>query len=120
MTFNFATPFQIFELLAYPTLNSFDLSSLKLLWIGGDTVTEQTITTLRKLLPKSIVTIIYGLTEMQGVALNFDFRTDLKMIMAKPSSVGKGIQGCSYKVSVIFLYFCQRLSNPLFLYVGGF
>lgn len=95
------TPFQVFELLAHSTLNSFDLSSLKMLYVGGDTITKGIVTTLRKLFPKTLITIIYGFTEIQGVAFSFDFKTDIKMIMAKPTAVGKGLQGCNYKVVLL-------------------
>lgn len=66
--------------------------------IGGGVISKEKLEALRKSLPKTIVLTGYGITELQGAAFYFDLKTELKLALFKSTSVGKVLQGYSYKV----------------------
>lgn len=104
----FVTPFQAFELLSCLMRDSSDLSSLKFLIVGGAVISEEKLIALRKFLPNALVLNGYGLTELQGAALLFDMNTETELALDKSPSVGKAIQGYSYKV-------CNKLNYSVYI-----
>lgn len=101
INYTFLIPIQINNLLAYPDIAKYDLSSLKYCTVGGTFIGEEKLKAFQKLLPHCFVMNRYGLTETHGGVTMFSIPEDIPLMKKKISSVGKPMQGCSFKVNTI-------------------
>ncbi|XP_050323784.1 uncharacterized protein LOC126755332 [Bactrocera neohumeralis] len=65
-----AAPFHVAALVACPTANAENLSTIRSFSIGGGSVTLPVIQRLQSLLKNSLITFGYGLTEVGGISIN--------------------------------------------------
>ncbi|KAF5272656.1 hypothetical protein FQA39_LY07683 [Lamprigera yunnana] len=98
-TFMFLSPFQIATMRSDQELYKRDVSSLKLVIIGGGFVYDHQIMYYRKLFPNAKVTIGYGQTEVGSLTYFVtDTRRKMKFMTTKIKSVGSALNGIAYKV----------------------
>ena len=64
-------PFMIYEMLALPDLESYDLSSLRRIMSGGDPLLPWAIERIRDLYPQIDITQVFGLTEGGAISRRF-------------------------------------------------
>jgi fatty-acyl-CoA synthase len=77
-------PFMIYEMLALPDLESFDLSSLRRIMSGGDPLLPWAVERIRELYPQIDITQVFGLTEGGAISTS----TSREHSLAYPDSVG--------------------------------
>ncbi|MCF8565477.1 acyl--CoA ligase [Alicyclobacillus tolerans] len=87
-------PNMIYELINLPTIGSYDLSSLKVIYTGGDPLSEVAIETLLKKLPSVQLMQMYGLTEGTPIATCLDGEFALQ----HPESAGRPLPFTEIKV----------------------
>uniref|UniRef100_A0A6M2DSP1 Putative acyl-coa synthetase n=1 Tax=Xenopsylla cheopis TaxID=163159 RepID=A0A6M2DSP1_XENCH len=88
----FLSCYQISLVNQHEKTDSYDLSSLRILLCGGSRLSEEQIAKMQARIPKGIVSIGYGMTELcAGTGLN-------PGVKSKPGSVGKLGAGLSLKV----------------------
>ncbi|XP_045463881.1 bacitracin synthase 1-like [Harmonia axyridis] len=95
-----ATAYQCCQFIKSPLEDGVDVSSLKLLMIGGVTLPNEINFRLRKIIPNTLIVQTYGLTESCGMILVFDLGKpeEVEWFKNKPDSCGTPITGCWYKV----------------------
>lgn len=88
----------MYTLLAHPKITSYNLSSLRILAVGGSSVSKNQCLKASKILPNCIIMNGYGMTEIQGLITMFDFDKDIQFFRTKIGSTGKLHPGFTCKV----------------------
>lgn len=80
-----------------------DTSSLRIVIVGGSAVSEEIITGLTNRIPSAFVSQGYGSTEMGGFISVFQpgDRNDRELLLKKPLSCGRFIEGMTAKVRIV-------------------
>ncbi|KAF2884760.1 hypothetical protein ILUMI_21414 [Ignelater luminosus] len=85
------------KIVRHPSFQDYDLSFLKLIYVGGTLTTALDITFLRKQFQDTKVLQCYGMTEMSCLITAFN-PDDYDKALEKPNSVGKPMPDIRFKI----------------------
>lgn len=70
--------------------------------VGGSTVSADQIKKIQKVFPNTVISQLYGLTELTAFVTGFHTKHDINLINSKLGSCGRLAPGSKCKVSIFF------------------